>query len=73
LTSKKLHLRGSLEAYQFLFITRFWADDSSDGFEKSDEAIEKGVNLTFDLMARSPLDSLVDYGKFIARNVHLKA
>jgi hypothetical protein len=58
---------------QFLFITRFWAADSSNGFEKSDEAIEKGVNLLFDLMARSALDRLVDYGRFIARNVHLRA
>jgi AcrR family transcriptional regulator len=58
---------------QFLVITRFWVHDSSDGFEKTDEAIEKGVNLTIDLMARSPLDSLIDYGKFIARNSNFRA
>ena len=37
-----------------------------------DEAIEKGVNITFDLMAQSPLDSMVEYGKFLWRNVAFK-
>lgn len=53
---------------QFLFIVQFWIKDTSLGFEKTDGAIEKGVNLGFDLMARSPLDSLIDYGRFLARN-----
>jgi hypothetical protein len=53
---------------QFLFIVQFWIKDSSLGFEKTDEAIEKGVNLSFDLMARSPLDSILDYSRFLARN-----
>ncbi len=53
---------------QFIFIVQFWLRDNSVGFEKTDEAIEKGVNLSFDLMARSPMDSLLDYTKFILRN-----
>jgi Tetracyclin repressor-like, C-terminal domain len=53
---------------QFIFLVQFWLRDNSVGFEKTDEAIEKGVNLSFDLMARSPLDSLLDYTKFILRN-----
>ena len=53
---------------QFLFIVQFWIKDNSPGFEKTDEAIEKGVNLSFDLMARSPLDSLIDYSKFLIQN-----
>jgi len=53
---------------QFLFIIQFWIKDYSLGFEKTDEAIEKGVNLSFDLMARSPLDSIIDYSRFLARN-----
>lgn len=53
---------------QFGFVLNFWIDDNSAGFEKTDEAIEKGVNVTFDLFERSPLDNLLEYGKFLARN-----
>ncbi|MBA3828389.1 MAG: TetR/AcrR family transcriptional regulator [Taibaiella sp.] len=53
---------------QFVFILNFWVKDSSTGFEKTDEAIEKGVNLTFDLYQRSPIDSMLEYGKFLAQN-----
>ncbi len=55
---------------QFTFILKFWMRDVSAGFEKTDEAIEKGINLTFDLFARSPIDNLFDYGKFLAKNGH---
>jgi hypothetical protein len=57
---------------QFGFIINFWAKDSSAGFEKTDEAIEKGINVTFDLFEKSPLDSLIDYGKFMINNGGLK-
>ncbi len=53
---------------QFTFIVRFWLDDLSNGFERTDEAIEKGINLVFDFLGRSPFDSLVDYGRFLYRN-----
>ena len=57
---------------QFAFILNFWIDDDSAGFEKTDEAIEKGINLSFDLFQRSPIDNLFEYGKFLARNGKLK-
>lgn len=57
---------------QFAFIINFWMDDDSNGFEKTDEAIEKGINLSFDLFQRSPIDNLFEYGKFLARNGKLK-
>ncbi len=57
---------------QFGFVLRFWTTDNSAGFEKTDEAIEKGVNVTFDLFQRSPIDNLLDYGKFLAKNGNLK-
>lgn len=57
---------------QFLFILNFWISDDSAGFEKTDEAIEKGVNVTFDLFERSPLDNILEYGKFLYRNSNLK-
>jgi len=57
---------------QYAFIINFWITDDSDGFEKTDEAIEKGINVTFDLFQRSPLDNLFEYGKFLSRNGRFK-
>lgn len=57
---------------QFLFIINFWSEDDSNDFEKTDEAIEKGVNVAFDLFQRSPIDNLFEYGKFLARNGKLR-
>jgi hypothetical protein len=57
---------------QFGFVLHFWINDNSAGFEKTDEAIEKGVNVTFDLFQRSPIDTLFEYGKFLAQNGGLK-
>jgi AcrR family transcriptional regulator len=53
---------------QFIFLLNFWVNDDSTGFERTDEAIEKGVQVTLDLMGHSPLDNLVEYGKFIFKN-----
>ena len=53
---------------QLVFVLNFWINDSSTGFEKTDEAIEKGINVTFDLFQRSPIDNLFEYGKFLAKN-----
>ncbi|MFD0793522.1 TetR family transcriptional regulator C-terminal domain-containing protein [Mucilaginibacter litoreus] len=57
---------------QFGFVLNFWINDDSAGFEKTDEAIEKGVNVTFDLFERSPIDNLFEYGKFLAKNGGIK-
>jgi len=53
---------------QFAFIINFWIDDDSAAFEKTDEAIERGINVSFDLFKKSPLDNLFEYGKFLSRN-----
>jgi AcrR family transcriptional regulator len=53
---------------QVWFIFRFWIKDSSTSFEKTDVAIEKSVHLAFDLMGKSPLDSMVDFAKFLFQN-----
>ena len=57
---------------QFGFIINFWVNDGSPAFEKTDEAIEKGINVSFDLFQRSPIDNLFEYGKFLARNGKFK-
>lgn len=57
---------------QLAFIVNFWMEDDSNNFEKTDEAIEKGVQVTFDLFQRSPIDNLFEYGKFLVRNGKIK-
>jgi hypothetical protein len=44
---------------------KFWLDDSSPAFEKTDIYIEKSVKATFELMNIAPIDSLIDFGKFL--------
>ncbi len=50
---------------QLLFLLRFWTKDESKGFEKTDLAIEKSVNTVFDLFDNTPLENIVDFGKFL--------
>lgn len=50
---------------QFLFILKFWMDDTSKGFEKTDVLIEKSINTVVDLLDTKPLESLFDLGKFL--------
>lgn len=50
---------------QFLFTLKFWLDDESPAFEKTDIYIEKSVKLSFELMNIAPLNSLIDFGKFL--------
>ena len=50
---------------QFLFLLKFWMDDTSKGFEKTDIAIEKSVNTVVDLLDTKPLENLIDLGKFL--------
>lgn len=50
---------------QFLFILKFWMDDTSKSFEKTDVLIEKSVNTVVDLLDTKPLESLFDLGKFL--------
>lgn len=57
---------------QYAFIVNFWIDDDSADFEKTDEAIERGIQVTFDLFQRSPIDNLFEYGKFLSQHGKLK-
>ncbi|BDC99349.1 TetR family transcriptional regulator C-terminal domain-containing protein [Persicobacter psychrovividus] len=53
---------------QCVFIIDFWTKDDSEQFEATDAAIEKAVNLSFELMGASALDSILDFGKFLFHN-----
>ena len=50
---------------QFMFLLNFWKSDDSAGFEKTDVAIEKSVNTIFDVFDNTPLENLLDFGKFL--------
>jgi len=50
---------------QFLAIFKFWLGDTSPGFEKTDVFIEKSVKASSDLVYNTPLQSLLDLGKFM--------
>lgn len=58
---------------QFLLTLKFWLEDESPTFEKTDIYIEKSVKASFELMNIAPLDSLIDFGKFIFKEkIHTK-
>ena len=50
---------------QTLFLMKYWMDDNSARFEKTDVAIEKSVNAIFDVFNTTPLESVLDFGKFL--------
>ena len=50
---------------QLGFLLKFWVEDTSESFEKTDQAIEKSVQTAFDVFENTPLSSLIDFGKFL--------
>ncbi|WP_025764701.1 TetR family transcriptional regulator C-terminal domain-containing protein [Dyadobacter tibetensis] len=50
---------------QLMVTLKFWMDDESAGFEKTDLFIEKSIRATFDLFDVTPLESVIDFGKFL--------
>lgn len=54
---------------QFVMIMKYWLKDDSSSFEKTDVLIEKSVSATFDLFAIEPLQSVMDLGKFIIKEM----
>ena len=51
--------------FQLLVTMKFWIDDTSSSFEKTDIFIEKSVKASFDLIDTTPLKSIIDFGKFL--------
>lgn len=52
---------------QFLILLKFWIEDQSPKFEKTDIAIEKSVQAVFDLLQSNPLEKWIDLGKFMVK------
>lgn len=58
--------------FQLLVTMKFWIDDTSASFEKTDIFIEKSVKASFDLIDTTPLKSIIDLGKFLFKEkVHM--
>ena len=53
---------------QFLYITKVWVNDESEGFQVSDAAVEKTSALLFEMMKKGPVDLLIDFLKFAYQN-----
>jgi hypothetical protein len=58
---------------QLLFLLKFWIADRSENFEKTDAAIEKSVHTAFDVFDNTPLDSILDLGKFLWKEKFVNA
>jgi hypothetical protein len=50
---------------QFLATMVYWMKDTSPSFEKTDIFIEKSINASFDLVNIKPIESIIDFGKFL--------
>ncbi|MCA0154204.1 TetR family transcriptional regulator C-terminal domain-containing protein [Winogradskyella vincentii] len=50
---------------QLLVTMKFWLDDTSSGFEKTDLFIEKSVKASFDFIDTTSFKGLIDLGKFL--------
>ena len=64
---QKIQTKGLKESawFQLLVTMKFWLDDTSTSFEKTDIFIEKSVRASFDLINITPLKSIIDFGKFL--------
>jgi hypothetical protein len=66
-TIQKIQEKSVSEAswIQFLMTLKFWIDDTSPSFEKTDVFIEKSIHASFDLLDLSPIKNIIDFGKFL--------
>ncbi len=53
---------------QLLLVMKYWLEDTSPSFERTDIFIEKAINTSFDLMNITPLKSVLDLGKFLFKD-----
>lgn len=50
---------------QLLFTIKFWLDDTSEAYEKTDIFIEKSLNTSFELLNTKSLNNIIDLAKFL--------
>lgn len=56
----------------FMATLKFWMDDTSPNFEKTDIFIEKSVDTSFEFLEVKPLKKLIDLGKFLFKEAKNK-
>lgn len=68
-TINKIQEKSLKESSWFHFLTtlKFWLDDTSPMFEKTDIYIEKSIKASLDLIDVTALKSILDFGKFIIK------
>ena len=66
--------KGIEELYwgHFMATLKFWIEDTSPNFEKTDIFIEKSVDTSFELFEVKPLKKLIDLGKFLFKEAKSK-
>lgn len=62
-TSRMLFSEGAW--VQMLILMKYWLEDNSANFDKTDIAIEKSVRVLFDVFDTSAFESVLDFGKFL--------
>lgn len=64
---ERIKNKGIEELYwgHFMATLKFWIEDTSPNFEKTDIFIEKSVDTSFELFEIKPLKKLIDLGKFL--------
>ena len=58
--------------FQLFFTIKFWMDDTSESFEKTDIFIEKSINTSFELLENKFLKNAFDLGKFVYKETFQK-
>jgi hypothetical protein len=53
---------------QLLFTMKFWLDDTSDDFEKTDIFIEKSINTSVEMLDTKTLHNIIDLAKFLYKD-----
>ncbi|MGB1017791.1 MAG: TetR family transcriptional regulator C-terminal domain-containing protein [Chitinophagales bacterium] len=54
---------------KFILTIEYWLKDDSVAFEKTDVLIEKSVHTAFQLLNTKPLESVLDLGKFLVKDI----
>ncbi|MDP4600295.1 MAG: TetR family transcriptional regulator C-terminal domain-containing protein [Polaribacter sp.] len=58
--------------FQLFLTIKFWLDDTSESFEKTDIFIEKSINTSFELLENKFLKNAFDLGKFVYKETFQK-
>lgn len=58
--------------FQLFFTIKFWLNDTSESFEKTDIFIEKSINTSFELLENKFLKNAFDLGKFVYKETFQK-